>query len=85
MTWAHGDHKIFIATKSLLHSLTVRREIPSLQSLCQKAISQYLPSRDQSHNLVLPFKLKMSVAEVFDPVIQVCIVITAELCWCVWG
>ena len=71
MTWAHGDQKLFIATKNLLHSLSVHRGIPSLQSLCQKGIAQYLPGREQSYNLVLPMRMKMSVAEVFDPVVQV--------------
>ena len=71
MTWAHGDQKLFIATKNLLHSITVHRGIPSLQSLCQKAVAQYLPARLQSYNLVLPLKLKVAVAEAFDPVIQV--------------
>jgi hypothetical protein len=70
MTWAHGDQKIFIATKNLLHSLSVHRGIPSLQSLCQKAIAQYLPAKEQSYNLVLPLRLKVSVAEAFDPVVQ---------------
>lgn len=71
MTWAHGDQKIFIATKNLLHSLSVHKEIPPLQSLCQKAIAQFLPAREQCYSLVLPLKLKVAVAEVFDPVIQV--------------
>ena len=85
MAWGHGDQKLFVATKNLLHSLSVHRGIPSLQSLSQRAIAQYLPSSWDSGNLVLPLKLKVAVAEVFDPVIQVHIHIHVHVlvCTCV--
>ena len=70
MAWAHSDQKLFVATKHLLHSLTVHRGIPSLQTLCQSAIAQFLPSREMSYDLVLPTKMKVAVAEAFDPVVQ---------------
>lgn len=70
MTWAHSDQKLFLATKNLLHSLAVHRGVPPLQTLCQSAIAQYLPSRDTSYDLVLPTKLKVAIAETFDPVVQ---------------
>ena len=39
--------------------------------LCQNSIAQYLPSKETSYDLVLPTKMKVAVAESFDPVIQV--------------
>jgi len=72
ITWGHNDQKLFVATKNLLHSACISRGIPSLQSLCQSLIANSLPQRDDSFNLVLPTKLKVAVAESFDPTIQVC-------------
>ena len=71
VTWAHNDEKLFVATNTLLHSVTIHRGIPSLQALCQATISCALPSKDATFDLVLPTKLKVVVAETFDPVIQV--------------
>ncbi len=71
ITWGHNDQKLFVATKTLLHSATISRGIPSLQALCQNLIANTLSSKDESFNLVLPTKLKVAVAESFDPTIQV--------------
>lgn len=71
ITWAHNDQKLLVATKSLLHSLTVHHSIPSLQQLCQATIASALSSRDASFDLVLPTKLKVAVAGAFESIVQV--------------
>ena len=71
ITWGHNDQKLFVATKNLLHTVTIHRGIPSLQMLCQTAIASGLPGREASFDLVLPTKLKVAVAESFDSVVQV--------------
>ena len=71
ITWAHADQKLFVATKNLLHTITIHRSVPSLQVLCNLAISSTLPNRESSHDLLLPTRLKVSVAETFESVIQV--------------
>lgn len=72
ITWAHNDQKFFVATKNILHSINIHRGIPSLQSLCQASIANSLLNKEDSFDLVLPTKLKVAVAETFDPIIQVC-------------
>lgn len=57
----------------MLHLVNISQEIPSLQSLCQAIIAGSLPGREESFDLVLPTKLKVAVAECFDPIIQVCV------------
>ena len=67
-----------MATKNILHSVNIHKGIPSLQSLCQAAIANSLSNREDSFDLVLPTKLKVAVAESFDPIIQVCVCVCVD-------
>lgn len=75
ITWAHQDQKFFVATRNLLHCVNIHRGIPSLQALCQTAVANSLKEREECFELVLPTKLKVAVAESFDSVIQVRLVV----------
>lgn len=71
VTWGHDNHKLFIATNHLLHTICIQRDIPSLQQLCQGTISSSLKERDACFDLVLPTRLKFAVAERFNSLIKV--------------
>lgn len=76
ITWGHCDRKFFVATKNMLHLVNISQGIPSLQTLCQAVIAGSLPGREESFDLILPTKLKVAVAGCFDPLMQVCSVIS---------
>ena len=61
ITWAHADQKLFVATKNVLHTITIHRSVPSLQALCNLAISSTLSNREFSYDLMLPTRLRATV------------------------
>lgn len=71
LTWGHSDCKLFVAASQQLYTVSVDCGIPSLQSLCQRAISNALQHRDKSFDLVLPTRIKVGLAESFTSVIKV--------------
>jgi len=71
ITWGHSDKKLFVATNSLLHTVKISRDIPSLQAFCQGVVAGVLSNRSECFDLVLPTKLKVEVAGCYDPLIQV--------------
>ena len=71
ITWGHSDSKLFVAASNQLYTVSVDKSIPSLQALCQRAITTALQHRERSYDLVLPTRLKVGLAESFNSVIKV--------------
>ena len=71
LTWGHGDSKLFVAATQQLHTISVEKEVPSLQSLCQRVIAEALCGREKAFDLVLPTRMRVGLAERFTSVIQV--------------
>lgn len=71
LSWGHNDYKLFVAASNQLYSVSVDKEIPSLQSICQRAITAALQHKDKSYDLVLPTRMKVGLAQSFTSIIKV--------------